>query len=146
MEAYLRIDHFVYEDAECLTSADQIEDYFKDDYYEHFECGQGSYQDEADLIVKIGEKFYDVHLEAVVYGNKQDHGDRLYYVDHISEVTYKEIPKPLPKEIFTVGLEFSANQDIINQLQAWLKYREITDYRWGVTPGQVYTLPGVTKE
>lgn len=129
MEDYLKIDYNVIE-FDDLTSEDDIVPYFEDIGHELLDCGQGYYQDETVEVVKIGNKFFEVTIIAEVYGEKQDRGDRLYYVDHIKSVTYKEVPKPLPKAIFSAVLEFSANQDTIDQLKSWLKDYGVTDYRW----------------
>jgi hypothetical protein len=144
MEDYLKIDYNVIE-FDGLTSADDIVPYFEDMGHELLDCGQGYFQDEAIELVKIGDKFFEVTIIAEVYGDKQDRGDRLYYVDHIKSVTYKEIPKPEPKKILTVGLEFSANRDIIDQLEAWLKDKGFTDYRWRVVDAQLYNPPSIKK-
>lgn len=96
-EPYLKKEYDVYENKNYLKSPLQIVEYFKDRGADHFDCGQGYSQEEADILVKIGDKFYEVHMEAEIEGAKQDRGDRLYWVEKISSVTYKEVPKPLPK-------------------------------------------------
>ena len=97
MEDYLIKDYDVYEDENYLTEEKQIESFFKDNGYDFFDCGQGYYQEEAKIICKIGNKFYEVSMNAEIGSEKQDRGDRLYYVDYINNVTYKEIEKPQPK-------------------------------------------------
>ncbi len=96
-EPYLKKEYDVYENKNYLKSPLQIVEYFKDCGADHFDCGQGYVQTEADLLVKIGDKFYEVHMEAETGSSKQDRGDRLYWVEGITDVTYKEVPKPLPK-------------------------------------------------
>jgi hypothetical protein len=130
MEDYLKTDYNVIDMEGELLSEDDIVPYFKDIGHEFFDCGQGYFQDEAIELVKKGDKFFEVTIIAEVYGNKQDRGDRLYYVDHIKSVTYKEIPKPEPKKILTCTLQFSANQDTIDQLKSWLTNKGVTDYNW----------------
>lgn len=98
MEKYLTEEYNVFEDKEYLTSEDEIEDYFKDNGSNWLDCGQGYYEDKTDLICKVGNKFYIVDISAEVIGEKQDVGDKLYFVDYISSVEYEEIEKPKPKE------------------------------------------------
>ena len=97
MEQYLVEDYGVIEDKRYLISEDQIEDYFRDEAYDLFDCGQGYYQDEASAICCIGDKFYEVIIKAEIESSKQDRGDRLYWVEYVESVTYKEIEKPQPK-------------------------------------------------
>lgn len=120
MEQYLIDDYDVFEDTDNLGCIDDIESYFKDCGRDFLECGQGFYTDEADLIVKIGDMFYNVHITAEVWGDKQDRGDRLYYVNKITDVTYKEIdkPTPMPKQLINLGLAINHNQ--FSALKAWL--------------------------
>lgn len=98
MEKYLIEEYAVIEDKNYLLKESDIENYFGDSGNDYFDCGQGYYQDEVDLICKIGDKFYSVNIEAEITSAKQDVGDRLYWVDRISSVTYEEISKPLPKK------------------------------------------------
>lgn len=95
-EEYLKKDYNVYE-SHYLKSPLQIEDHFKEDSHDFFDCGQGYYQDEAEVLVKIGNKFYNVKLYAEIGSEKQDRGDRLYWVEKIRSVKYSEVDKPLPK-------------------------------------------------
>lgn len=96
MERYLIEQYDVFEDEEWLTSEGDIEEYFDDYGRDLMECGQGFYEDEAEIICKIGDKFYNVTIYAEIASAKQDRGDRLYWVERISKVSYKEIPKPVP--------------------------------------------------
>lgn len=73
-----------------LNDESEIVEYFKDCGHEYFECGQGIYQDEAELVIQIKDSYYTVTLSAIVLGNKQDRGDRLYYVDEITDVVYSK--------------------------------------------------------
>lgn len=98
MEQYLIDEYSVIEDINWLTDENDIESYFKDNSGDLFECGQGYYQEEVDIICKIGDKFYNVNIVAEIGSSKQDRGDRLYWVDDIKCVTYKQIDKPQPKE------------------------------------------------
>lgn len=94
LENYLIKQYEVYEDKNYLTDPSEIEEYFKDNGYDYFDCGQGYSQDEADIIVYIANKFYLVSMEAVIGSQRQDRGDRLYFVEDIENVTYEEISKP----------------------------------------------------
>lgn len=112
MEKYLIEQYDVIEDKNYLTSEDDIKDYFDDNGRDFLECGQGFYQDEAEVICKVGDKFYEVTIEAEIASAKQDVGDRLYWVDNISNVTYKEIdkPEPLSKEKVQYNLMLTSQQ------------------------------------
>jgi len=109
MEEYLPIDYGVIEDPEWLKCPEKFKDYPWDDDY--FECGQGYFTDTELVIVKIGKKFYEVTITAEIMSSKQDRGDRLYWVEDINTVDYKEIDKPLPKENITFTYTFTMNKD-----------------------------------
>ena len=87
-------EYGVLSDTTNLKCEEQIDEYFKDVGREYLDCGQGYYQDTAELIVKIGFKFYEVFIEGEVCSSKQDYGDRLYWIEEIENVTYSEIEKP----------------------------------------------------
>lgn len=95
-EQYL-IDDYSIVESKYLKHELEIEEYFKDSGYEYFDCGQGYYEDCVDIMVKIGNKFYNVKLTAEIESSKQDRGDRLYWVESIENVTWEQIDKPLPK-------------------------------------------------
>lgn len=95
-EQYLIDDYDIYE-SKYLKHEDQIEDYFKDVGYEFFDCGQGYYEDSVDTLVKIGNKFFGVTIDAEIGSAKQDRGDRLYWVESIENVTWNQREKPEPK-------------------------------------------------
>lgn len=95
MEDYLAKDYGVDFD-ESLTSEDQIEDWFKDYGPDLFDCGQGFYEDVVNHLIYISGKVYEVTITAEIMSAKQDRGDRLYWVDYIESVTWKEIPTPGP--------------------------------------------------
>lgn len=96
MEEYLIKDYNVYEDKKHLTNENQIESYFKDNGYNFFDSGVNLYQDIIKIICKIGNKFYEVFISAELESERQGE-NRLYWVDYINNVTYKEIEKPQPK-------------------------------------------------
>lgn len=114
-EPYLKEEYGVYEDKVYLQSPLQIEQYFIESGADHLECGQGYAEAEKDILVKIGGRFYEVHIEAQIESSKQDRGDRLYWVKKISYVTYEEVPKPSPKarEDKTYNLKQLSAEDIV---------------------------------
>ncbi len=82
----------IIEDPRWLSSEDTIESYFKDVGREHLDCGQGYYEDEATVMCKIGDDYYEVSITAEIGSAKQDWGDRLYWVEKIESVTYTRKP------------------------------------------------------
>ena len=114
MEQYLINDYDVFEDIKWLTDESQIENYFTDNYDDLFDCGQGYYQDEANLICKIKDKFYGVTVKADIGSQRQDRGDDIYFVDYINSVEYEEIDKPLPKdrEIVTYTISLTKSEKV----------------------------------
>lgn len=120
MEQYLKDEYDVYEDEKYLTKESQIEDYFKDEGREWLDCGQGYYQDEAEILCKVGDNFYKVKIEAEIESEWEDRGDRLYYVDRISSVTYEEIAKPLPKPRTKITYNLNLTKDEQEQLEKYM--------------------------
>lgn len=98
MEDYLVKDYGVVSDSTYLKEESDIKDYFMDCGHDMFDCGQGYYEDEATAIIEISGKFYKVEILASIESSKQDRGDRLYFIDEITSVTWEEIPKPAPKD------------------------------------------------
>lgn len=78
----------IIEDKKHLTSEDDIESYFEDAGHELLECGQGYCQNKGEFVVKIDENYYDVTILAEVGSARQDRGDRLYWVEDITSVSY----------------------------------------------------------
>ena len=71
---------------------DGIVDYYKDCGKEYFDCGEGYYEDATTIYVELDSgKIYEVNMEANCEGNKTDWGDRIYFVDEITSVTFKEV-------------------------------------------------------
>lgn len=120
VDDYLIKEYGVISDPKWLKDESQIKEYFEDDYSDYFDCGQGYYQDEADVIIKIGPKFFNVHLEAELGSQKQDRGDRLYWAECLENVTWKEIPKPIKKKTKTVSYVFELNDDEESRLNIFL--------------------------
>lgn len=125
MEKYLIDQYGVIEDENWLTHEDEIVEYFKDCGDEYLDCGQGYSQDEAELICKIGDKFYEVCITAEIMSAKQDRGDRLYWVDYISNVTYEEIPKPQPKPKKNFAYSVHVTHEQHDALNRFLKTNNI---------------------
>lgn len=125
-EQYLVDQYEVYECSE-LQSHLQIIDHFKQtDSHDFFECGQGYSTDHVQKLVKIGKDFYNVNIHAEISSAKQDRGDRLYWVEKISNVTYQQIPKPLP--LPTIHNVISLNDMTPkqwNDIQTFLKHNNI---------------------
>ena len=71
---------------------DGIVDYYKDMGKEYFDCGEGYYEDASTIYIELDSgKIYEVNMEAECGGNKTDYGDRIYFVDEITSVTFKEV-------------------------------------------------------
>ena len=111
MEQYLK-DQYNVREISYLKSEDDIVPYFMEDPYDYFDCGQGYYEDEVEVIVKIKDKFYSVKITAEIGSSKQDRGDRLYFVEGAESVEYKEIEKPVDKNVDKIKyLLFESNFD-----------------------------------
>lgn len=121
MEKYLKEQYDVFEDENYLTQESEIVDYFKDCGSDFLDCGQGYYEKEASIICKISDKYYLVEISAEIMGAKQDVGDKLYWVDYISNVTYTEIDKPMPKELFAVAYNLNITKDQKSNLEHFMK-------------------------
>ena len=125
MEQYLIDDYGVIEDKEYLTKEENIKDYFSDDAYDYFDCGQGYYQDETSVICCIGDKFYKVEITAEIGSSWQDRGDRVYYVDRISSISYVEIEKPKPKEKVSLSCKITTTKGKLKSLEVFMKENKI---------------------
>ena len=108
-----------------LKSHLQIEDYFKENGREYFDCGQGYYDDTVDLYVKIGNKYYDVTIEAEIGSAKQEYGDRLYWVDDIKSVTYGETTKYPKRLVNSYDYNLSLTDSQKEQLDNYLKVNNL---------------------
>lgn len=125
MEKYLKEEYNVIEDERFLTSESEIEDYFKDVGTDYLDCGQGYYQDEAEVICKVLDKFYKVKIKASIDSAKQDYGDRLYWIDKITSVIYEEIEKPQPKKRVSVTYNLNINEEQKTALEYFMKQNYI---------------------
>ena len=127
MEQYLIEDYGVFENKNYLTKEEDIESYFKDNSYDFFDCGQGYYQDEAEAICCIGDKFYKVKIKAEIGSSKQDRGDRLYWVEDIESVTYEEIEKPKPKARMVIMYKVWVTNEEKSQLEVFMNENGISN-------------------
>jgi len=125
IEQWLIDQYNVIQDKKYLTSEFKIEEYFKDTGRNYLECGQGYYEDEANLLVKIGSKFFSVDIIGEVGSSKQDRGDRLYWIENIESVSYKEIDKPIKKPEEWVNFNIKISTDNKNLLEKYLKRKQI---------------------
>lgn len=123
MEKYLIEQYGVIEEERYLTSVDDIEDFVRD-MDDLFDCGQGYYSDEAELILKIGGKFYLVNVTAKINSSKQEYGDRLYWSEGIESLSYKEIEKPQPKKNKAIENMFSYHPPKEGQPEKYTAIRE----------------------
>lgn len=105
--------HKIIEDTKYLKSVDDIEGYFKEDGYTYFDCGQGYYSESEAVYIKIDDKYYEVIMTAEIGSQKQDRGDRLYWVEGIKSVTYKELSKE--------GIDLFFNNAILRQISGYEK-------------------------
>lgn len=125
MEDYLKKQYNVQYDPEYLATEEDIIPYFKDNGREYFDCGQGYYEDEISLLAKVGDKFYQVFIEAEIMSAKQDYGERLYWIEDVRDVTFKEVSKPVEHtaDTFSYKLELTAAQK--SKLESFLDDNEI---------------------
>lgn len=135
MEDYLKEEYDVFYDPKYLRDVEQISDYFKDNGYDLFDCGQGYSQDKAVVIVMIDDKFYEVSIVADIGSSWQDRGDRLYFVDGIESVTYKEIPKPERKDrFFTTYTMYLTNDEVLACEKFLGKFQHLDPHTYAVVP------------
>lgn len=126
MEQYLIDEYDVWEDENYLKSEDDIEEFFKDcDHDELLPCGQGYATDEASVVCKIGEKFYNVDIYASTCSAKQDYGDRLFWIESIDKVEWYEIDKPKEKEKTTLEYVVTLNKDQRYALEGFMNKNKI---------------------
>ena len=114
-----------YEDKKWLTKLEDIESFFKEAAYDELECGQGFYSDKGSSFARIGDKFYLVKYEAQIGSARQDRGDRLYWVEGITEVTYEEVNKQTV--IDNINSNINSEIDGLNKQIDKLKEKLITD-------------------
>lgn len=125
MEKYLIEQYDIIENKKWLKDVDDIEEYFEDIARDYMECGQGYFQDEADFICKIGDKFYKVDVLAEIGSAKQDRGDRLYWIEYIEKVTYREIDKPTPIPVTKVSYNVVVTASQMAEIDGYLETKNI---------------------
>jgi len=76
-----------------ITQPHDIAAYFMDMGNDYLPCGQGYYTDEASVAVKIDEDYFIVQIQGEQCSSKQDRGDRLYWIEEITSVTFKPTTK-----------------------------------------------------
>ena len=113
LEEYLVEQYGVIMDKKYLKHTSQIGDYFYDCHQDMFDCGQGYAQDEAEAIVFIDDKFYSVKITAEIGSQKQDRGDRLYWVEGLESIDSEEIDKP--KEKLKKLYEYSFSVELLEE-------------------------------
>ncbi|MEK4006455.1 hypothetical protein [Paenibacillus sp. FSL H3-0333] len=121
MEQYLIDEYDVFEDENYLKIEEEIKDYFMDGGREFFDCGQGYCQEQAEVTCKVGDKFYNVIINAEVGSAKQDIGDRLYWIEDISNVLYEEIEKPQPRERVDITYNLNITKSQKYSLERFMK-------------------------
>ena len=53
---------------------------------------EGYYEDATTIYIELDTgKIYEVNMEAECEGNKTDYGERIYFVDKITSVTFKDV-------------------------------------------------------
>ncbi len=127
IDKYLETDYNVIQCGTYLKCADMISDYFRDDADEYFEDDDGDVSDEAEVLVKIAQKYYKVSLTAELGSQKQDRGDRTYWVECVRSVSYEEIPKPKQISRNTVAFNCKIGYAEIQMIMGFLDSKGI-DY------------------
>lgn len=71
-----------------FSNIEEAELYFKENYGDYFDCGQGRYQDNAETYCYVNDRFLKVVISAEVFSQKMDVGDRLYWVENVKSVVF----------------------------------------------------------
>lgn len=127
MEEYSMNDYGVIEDRVYLNKEEDIVPYFEDSAYDLLECGQGYYENEKTVICHTDNKFYKVTINAEIGSQKQDRGDRLYWIEDVNSVIYEEIEKPKPKDRTTVMYKVWVTDDEKIQLEVFMNENGISN-------------------
>ena len=101
-----------------IDNVEDIEGYFKDCGRELFEGDPYGYETEAYTVVKIEDKYYGVTVEVTMVGERQDYGDKIYHVESIDNIIYKELDYELLKNNFNSRImnEVKIKENEINTL------------------------------
>lgn len=72
-----------------------IEEYVNEDYYKFLDMPweQGYFTDEAKFFLIHQKKYFKVTLSYDVIGEWQEYGDRVYHVEGLKSIKYKECTK-----------------------------------------------------
>ena len=124
-EQYLFDEYDLFVNETYLSTESDIEPYFKENGSDWLECGQGYCQDTADIFCKVGDKFYDITIIGEVTSSKQDVGDRLYWIDYIKSVTWRETMKPEKLDEFVISYKIEATKFNIDELEQFMTSNKI---------------------
>jgi len=81
-----------------LSGEGEIVEYFMDMGADFLDCGVGTWTESKMIRIFLDGKSYAVTIKGEISSQKQDRGDRLYYVEDIKSVTYVEIATPAPMD------------------------------------------------
>ena len=97
---------------------DEIVEYFMDMGGDFLECGEGFYTEEDTIKVFIEGTSYAVTIKGEIGSQKQDRGDRDYWIEDVTEVTYVEIPtpEPMPRKNYVMDDLINVTEDQFNQV------------------------------
>ena len=73
-----------------FKNKEDASDHYKEKAYDELDCGQGYYQDQVSYHCFIDGEFKEIEIHAEIGSQKQDRGDRLYWVDGIEKVVFKD--------------------------------------------------------
>lgn len=83
-------DYPVYEDERWLVSVEDIEEVASDIRHNYMSADSEGYDNFAEVLFKIGDKYYLVEMEAEVESTWTDYGD-VYHIGYLDSCTYKEV-------------------------------------------------------
>ena len=115
-EKYLFTDFNLIEDITLLTNEGDIETFFTDNT-ELLGDRQDGFSDYEEFIIKIGNDYYDVEVDADVYnlgGN-----DDLWACD-VTEVRFYKREKPLPLERRTVTITMNVTDEVFKYIREYI--------------------------
>jgi len=109
----------LYEDTKYLTSEDEIIGFFEDVAYDELDCGQGYYMVQGEAFAKIGDDYYLVEFKGDIESAKQDRGDRLYWVESVTNITYEAVESKIVFDTMNrvVSLQIAEHQKSIDELR-----------------------------
>lgn len=99
----------------------EFDAYFRDCGFEYFQCGQGYYEDQATVIVQLGNEFYKVVINAIIGSQKVEFGDRLYWIEDIDTVEWEQISAPALKHVTQYAIVATATLTDVD-------YNELLNY------------------